>query len=59
VWWRHLAGEVDLAELLSVPPTAEQAGQGWPEQGARAQRWAERVWAAVHASVEIHDGSAT
>jgi exodeoxyribonuclease V gamma subunit len=59
VWWRHLAGEVDLAELLTVPHTAEQVGPGWPEQGGRMQRWAERVWGAVHASVEIHDGSAT
>jgi exonuclease V gamma subunit len=57
LWWRHLAGAVDLAELLAVPASADQTGPGRLDRGGRAERWAARVWGAVEASVEIIEGS--
>jgi hypothetical protein len=37
-------GDIDLDDLLALPPRPDETGDEWGSGGSRVERWAERVW---------------
>lgn len=49
-----LLGEVDLVELLDVPPLPDEHGPQWGDAPSRLERWAHRIWSAVERTAIVH-----
>jgi hypothetical protein len=43
-WVQFVFGDIDLDDLLALPPRPDETGDEWGSGGSRVERWAERVW---------------
>jgi hypothetical protein len=37
-------GDIDLDDLLALPPRPDETDDEWGSSGSRIEHWAERVW---------------